>query len=154
MKIGILSQDIKLYSTKRLYETAIKRGHDTEVVSYLRCYMNIAKAKPRIFFVIPSIRISVFIYGLLSTSPLELFILLNPANGAEVFLTVLFLFITLNFTYFTLFLVTTLISAASIEARFAPVSIFAITFFTLRSGKAAFSFHPTTLFSRFFFGHL
>ena len=50
MKIGILSQDIKLYSTKRLYDTAIKRGHETEVVSYLRCYMNIAKAKPRIFF--------------------------------------------------------------------------------------------------------
>ena len=50
MKIGILSQDIRLYSTKRLYDTAIKRGHDTEVVSYLRCYMNIAKAKPRIFF--------------------------------------------------------------------------------------------------------
>ncbi len=49
MKIGILSQDIRLYSTKRLYDTAIKRGHDTEVVSYLRCYMNIAKAKPRIF---------------------------------------------------------------------------------------------------------
>ena len=50
MKIGILSQDIKLYSTKRLYDTASKRGHDTEVVRYLRCYMNIAKAKPRIFF--------------------------------------------------------------------------------------------------------
>ena len=48
MKIGILSQDIRLYSTKRLYDTAINRGHDTEVVSYLRCYMNIAKAKPRI----------------------------------------------------------------------------------------------------------
>ena len=50
MKLGILSQDIKLYSTSRLCETAIKRGHDTQVVSYLRCYMNIAKAKPRIFF--------------------------------------------------------------------------------------------------------
>ena len=49
MKIGILSQDIRLYSTKRLYETALERGHDTEVVSYLRGYMNIAKAKPRIF---------------------------------------------------------------------------------------------------------
>ena len=36
MKIGILSQDIRLYSTKRLYETAVERGHDTEVVSYLR----------------------------------------------------------------------------------------------------------------------
>ena len=30
MKIGILSQDIRLYSTKRLYETALERGHDTE----------------------------------------------------------------------------------------------------------------------------
>ena len=50
MKLGILSQDIRLYSTTRLYESAKNRGHDTEVVSYLRCYMNIAKAKPRIFF--------------------------------------------------------------------------------------------------------
>ena len=49
MKLGILSQDIRLYSTGRLYESAKNRGHDTEVVSYLRCYMNIAKAKPRIF---------------------------------------------------------------------------------------------------------
>ena len=50
LKLGILSQDIRLYSTSRLYESAKNRGHDTEVVSYLRCYMNIAKAKPRIFF--------------------------------------------------------------------------------------------------------
>lgn len=50
MKLGILSQDIRLYSTKRLFETAKNRGHDTEVISYLRCYMNIAKANPRIFF--------------------------------------------------------------------------------------------------------
>ena len=50
MKLGILSQDIRLYSTSRLYESAKNRGHDTEVVSYLRCYMNIAKAKPRISF--------------------------------------------------------------------------------------------------------
>ena len=39
MKIGILSQDFRLYSTKRHYETAVERGHDTEVVSYLRCYI-------------------------------------------------------------------------------------------------------------------
>ena len=50
MNLGILSQDINLYSTSRLYETAKKRGHNVEVVSYLRCYMNIAKANPRIFF--------------------------------------------------------------------------------------------------------
>ena len=50
MNLGILSQDINLYSTSRLYETAKNRGHNVEVVSYLRCYMNIAKANPRIFF--------------------------------------------------------------------------------------------------------
>ena len=49
MKIGILSQDIGLYSTKRLYDVSVKKGHKTQVVSYLRCYMNIAKSRPRIF---------------------------------------------------------------------------------------------------------
>ena len=43
MKIGILSQDIRLYSTKRLYETAKKIGHYAQVYGYLRCYMSIAK---------------------------------------------------------------------------------------------------------------
>jgi len=66
---------------------------------------------------------------------LELLILLNPARGAEVFLTVLFLFLTVNFTYFTSFLVTNFISAASIVATFAPVSIFAITLFIFKSVK-------------------
>ena len=50
MRLGILSQDISLYSTNRLYESAKNRGHETDVVSYLRCYMNIAKANPRVFF--------------------------------------------------------------------------------------------------------
>ena len=73
MKIGILSQDMKLYSTKRLYDTAKKRGHDAQVVSYLRCYMSMAKGKPRIFqagnelafdSVIPRIAASWTFYGL------------------------------------------------------------------------------------------
>ena len=42
-----LITDIRLYSTKRLYD-AIKRGHDTEVVSYLVLH-EYCKAKPRIF---------------------------------------------------------------------------------------------------------
>lgn len=49
MKIGILSQDIRLYSTKRLYDVSVERGHETQVVSYLRCYINIAKSRQRIF---------------------------------------------------------------------------------------------------------
>ena len=73
MKIGILSQDIRLYSTKRLFETAKKRGHDPQVASYLRCYMSIEKGKPRIYqagnelnfdSVIPRIAASWTFYGL------------------------------------------------------------------------------------------
>jgi len=41
LKIGILSRDPSLYSTGRLYEAAKNRGHEVEVIDYLRCYMNI-----------------------------------------------------------------------------------------------------------------
>ena len=90
-------------------------------------------------------------YGLFSTSPLELFILLNPARGAEVFLIVLFLFFTVNFTYLISFLVINFMFAASIVATFAPVSIFAITLLIFKSGRATCYFQPTALFSFFFF---
>ena len=72
MKIGILSQDIGLYSTRRLYDASVERGYDTEVVSYLKCYMNIAKSRPRIFasgqelhydIIIPRIAASWTFYG-------------------------------------------------------------------------------------------
>lgn len=89
-------------------------------------------------------------YGLFSTSPLELFILLNPASGAEVFLIVLFLFLTVNFTYLISFLVINFMFAASIVATFAPVSIFAITLLIFKSGRATFSFQPTALSLSFF----
>ncbi len=48
MKIGILSRDPKLYSTQRLKEAGEKRGHEMEVVDYLRCYMNIISHKPSV----------------------------------------------------------------------------------------------------------
>lgn len=48
MRITILSRDPKLYSTSRLLEAAKKRGHDAGIVDYLRCYMNIASAKPSV----------------------------------------------------------------------------------------------------------
>lgn len=41
MKIAILSRNELLYSTRRLVEAAQARGHEVEVVDYLRCYMNI-----------------------------------------------------------------------------------------------------------------
>lgn len=73
MKIAILSQDAKLYSTRRLKEAGEERGHDMRVVNYLRCYMNIASHKPTVVYngttleefdaVIPRIGASRTFYG-------------------------------------------------------------------------------------------
>ena len=48
MKLGILSRDPGLYSTRRLFEAAEQRGHDVRVVDYLRCYMNITSRHPQV----------------------------------------------------------------------------------------------------------
>lgn len=48
MRIGILSRKSSLYSTTRLKEAALRRGHEVRVVDYTRCYMNITSHKPRV----------------------------------------------------------------------------------------------------------
>lgn len=50
MKIAILSRKKNIYSTRRLREAAEKRGHEVEVIDYLRCYMNITAKKPSIHY--------------------------------------------------------------------------------------------------------
>ena len=93
MRLGILSQDISLYSTSRLYESAKKRGHETEVISYLRCYMNIAKANPRVFFkgreiiydvVIPRIAATWTFYGASVVRQFELIGALSANSSASI----------------------------------------------------------------------
>lgn len=49
MKIIILSRNASLYSTSALVKAAEERGHEVQVVDYLRCYMNITSRKPRIY---------------------------------------------------------------------------------------------------------
>ncbi len=73
MKIGILSRNSRLYSTRRLVEAAKDRGHEVQVIDTLRCYMNMATARPSIHFrgaelsgfeaVIPRIGASITFYG-------------------------------------------------------------------------------------------
>lgn len=73
MKIGILSRNSKLYSTRRLVEAAEKRGHEVRVIDALRCYMNITSHNPEIHYkgerldgfdaVIPRIGASITFYG-------------------------------------------------------------------------------------------
>ncbi len=50
MKIGILSRNVSLYSTRRLKEAAEDRGHEVRVIDYLRCYMNITSAQPKVLY--------------------------------------------------------------------------------------------------------
>ena len=50
MKIAILSRSSSLYSTARLKDAAIERGHEAVVVDYLRCYMEITARRPKVLF--------------------------------------------------------------------------------------------------------
>ncbi len=73
MNIAILSRNSSLYSTRRLKEAAVERGHHVRVIDYLRCYMDITAHHPKIFFkgdqlteldaVIPRIGASYTFYG-------------------------------------------------------------------------------------------
>ena len=74
MKIALLTRNPKLYSHKRLIETAEARGHEITPIDYLRCYMNITSRKPELRYmgeklsgfdaVIPRIAASHTFYGL------------------------------------------------------------------------------------------
>lgn len=46
MRIAILSKGPGNYSTKRLKEEALKRGHDVRVLNYAKCYVTLESNKP------------------------------------------------------------------------------------------------------------
>lgn len=50
MEIAILSRGKSLYSTRRLVEAAEDRGHEPEVIDYLRCIIDISSQKPAVRF--------------------------------------------------------------------------------------------------------
>ena len=73
MKIGILSTNRNLYSTKRLVEASKERGHEVLVINHKQCYMNITSHNPSVHWkgeaiegvdaIIPRIGASVSFYG-------------------------------------------------------------------------------------------
>ena len=73
MRIAILSRNKELYSTRRLIESIIQRGHEPVVLDTLHCYMNSSSSKPSIHYkggevtnidaVIPRIGASITFYG-------------------------------------------------------------------------------------------
>ncbi|HSX36395.1 MAG TPA: RimK family alpha-L-glutamate ligase [Patescibacteria group bacterium] len=50
MKIAILSKGSANYTTKRLKEEALARGHEVVVVNYAKCYMTIEKGNPVVYY--------------------------------------------------------------------------------------------------------
>ena len=50
MKIGILSNGPGNYSTKRLKEEALKRGHEVKIVKYRDCYASIEQNNPTVSY--------------------------------------------------------------------------------------------------------
>ena len=73
MKIAILSTNPHLYSTRRLVEAGIERGHEMPIYNHKRCYMNIVSSNPSVHYngeaiegvdaIIPRIGASVSFYG-------------------------------------------------------------------------------------------
>jgi ribosomal protein S6--L-glutamate ligase len=45
MKIAILSKGAANYTTKRLKEVALERGHDVKIINYAKCYVSVEKEK-------------------------------------------------------------------------------------------------------------
>ncbi len=50
MKIGILSLRRTLYSTRRLREAALAKGHEARVIDYLRCTMHVTPREPAVIY--------------------------------------------------------------------------------------------------------
>lgn len=73
MKLAILSRSMKAYSTKRLKEAAISRGHEAKVLDTLKFAIDLEKGTPDLYFrqkalghydaVLPRIGASITYYG-------------------------------------------------------------------------------------------
>ncbi len=50
MKLGILSCSLKCYSTQRLREAAVQRGHEVKVLDTLRFAIDLEQGDPRLYF--------------------------------------------------------------------------------------------------------
>lgn len=94
MKIAILSRDPSLYSTSRLREAAEHRGHEVQVVDYLRCYMNITSSRPHVVYhgedladvdaIIPRIGASNTFYGTAVVRQFEMMGVFTPNRSQAI----------------------------------------------------------------------
>ncbi|MDX1445545.1 30S ribosomal protein S6--L-glutamate ligase [Lishizhenia sp.] len=73
MKIAVLSRDANLYSTRRIVEAGVLRGHQVDVIDHLKCSLEMEKENPTLYYknrylegydaVIPRIGASVTFFG-------------------------------------------------------------------------------------------
>jgi ribosomal protein S6--L-glutamate ligase len=73
MKVVILSKGPGNYSTRRLKEVALARGHDVRVINYAKCYVTLERGKPVVHYkgeevrdvdvIIPRIAANITSYG-------------------------------------------------------------------------------------------
>ncbi|MGV3630703.1 MAG: 30S ribosomal protein S6--L-glutamate ligase [Bacteroidota bacterium] len=91
MKIAILSRNQNLYSTKRLVEAAIERGHEAHVIDHLACNIEIEQKGPLLYYkdhyledydaVIPRIGASVTFYGTAVVRQFEMMNVFTAVNS-------------------------------------------------------------------------
>lgn len=93
MKIAILSTNRNLYSTQKLQEAAIRRGHECLILDHRKCYVGIKQGEPSIHYngmdvsdidaIIPRIGASVTFYGSAIVRQFELMgvISANPSQA-------------------------------------------------------------------------
>lgn len=94
MKIAILSRNGALYSTRRLREAAEARGHEVQIVDYLRCYMNITSHRPHVVYhgreladvdaIIPRIGASYTFYGTAVVRQFEMMGVFSPNRSQAI----------------------------------------------------------------------
>lgn len=91
MKIGILSRDASLYSTKRLEEAALERGHEVKVIDHLKCNLIMQENKPQVHYkneslaeldaIIPRVGTSVTFFGAAVVRQFEMMNVFSSADS-------------------------------------------------------------------------
>ena len=94
MKIAILSNGPGNYSTKRLKEEALLRGHEVQVIKYKACYASIEQNKPEVSYrgevlhgfdaVIPRIASSMTRYGTAIVRQFEMQGVYTPSSSIAI----------------------------------------------------------------------
>ena len=94
MKIAVLSTNKNLYSTQRLVQAALERGHECIVLDHRKCYVGIRQDKPSIHYkgqditdidaIIPRIGASVTFYGSAIVRQFEVMNVISANNSQAI----------------------------------------------------------------------